>query len=157
MAPIERKPIILTESGRKRLMDELERLRTVRRPEIAERIQQSKELESTANNAEWDEAKNQQAFVEGRIIELEALIQIASVIQPEHTGTVGIGSTVTLQTSDGGRETYTIVGSVEANAVEGKISNESPVGQALLGKRVGQQIEVKVPAGNQRLTIVEVH
>ena len=153
---MERKPIILTETGRKRLLDELELLRTVRRPEIAERIQQSKELESTANNAEWDEAKNQQAFVEGRIIELEALIQAASVIQPEHKDTVGIGSTVTLQTSDGNRETYTIVGSVEANAIEGKISNESPVGQALLGKRMGQEIEVEVPAGKQRLKVVKV-
>lgn len=153
---MERKPIILTEDGRKKLLDELEYLRAVRRPEIADRIQQSKDLESTANNAEYDEAKNEQAFAEGRIIQLEAFIQSASIVQPQHKETVGIGSTVTLETTDGDRETYTIVGSVEASAIEGKISDESPVGMALLGKQVGQEVQVKVPAGTQKLKIVKV-
>lgn len=153
---MERKPVILTEDGRRKLQDELEHLRTVRRTEIAELIQHSKELESTANNAGYDQAKNEQAFVEGRIQELEGLLQGASVVRPEHKGTVGIGSTVTLQTGDGDTEVYTIVGSVEASAIEGRISNESPVGQALLGKKVGQQIVVNVPAGKQRLKIMKV-
>ena len=153
---MERKPVILTEDGRKRLQDELEHLRTVRRPGIAERIQQSKEFQSTSNNAEWDDAKNDQAFVEGKILELESMLRTASVAQPLHKGVVGIGSVVTLKTPDGDSETYTIVGSLEASAIDGRISNESPVGQALLGKKVGQEIEVKVPAGKQRLKIVKV-
>jgi len=153
---MERKPVILTEDGRKRLHNELENLRNVRRPAISERIQQSKELESTANNAEWDEAKNDQAFVEGKIIELESVLPTASVVKPQHKGIVDIGSVVTLTTPEGDSETYTIVGSLEASAIEGRISNESPVGLALLGKKVGQEIDVNAPAGKQRLKIVKV-
>ena len=153
---MDRKPVLLTLAGQRKLMDELEFLRTVRRPEVAGRIQQSKELESTANNAEYDEAKNEQAFVEGRIQELEALLQGASVVEPQRKGIIGIGSTVTLKGADGETETYTIVGSVEASAIEGKISNESPVGQALVGRKVGQEIEVKAPAGKRRLKVVSV-
>ena len=152
-----RKPIFLTEDGRNKLTQELDHLHTVKRPEIAERIQESKELETTSNNAEYDDAKNEQAFVEGRIMELEIMLKMASVVQPQKVkGTVGIGSKVTLRTSDGETEVYTIVGSIEANAIDGKISNESPVGQALLGRRVGQEIEVAVPAGRRKLKIVKV-
>lgn len=152
-----RKPIFLTEDGRNKLTQELDHLHTVKRPEIAERIQESKELETTSNNAEYDDAKNEQAFVEGRIMELEIMLKTASVVQPQKVkGTVGIGSKVTLRTSDGETEVYTIVGSIEASAIDGKISNESPVGQALLGRRVGQEIEVAVPAGRRKLKIVKV-
>ncbi len=152
-----RKPIFLTQEGRDRLTQELEHLRTVKRPEIAERIQESKELETTANNAEYDDAKNEQAFVEGRIMELELMLKTASIVQPNYPkGTVGIGSQVTLRNPEGETEVYTIVGSLEASAIDGKISNESPVGQALLGKRLGQEIEVAVPAGRRKLKIVKV-
>ncbi len=151
------KPVFLTEEGQKHLAEELERLQMVRRPEVVERIHRAKELESTANNAEYDDAKNEQAFVEGRILEIDAMLQAATIVHPSHVGgMVEIGSGVKLRTSDGEEETYTIVGSAEVNPAEGKISNESPVGLALLGRKVGDVVEVAVPSGVQRLTLVEI-
>ena len=151
-----RKPTFLTEEGRKKISGELEHIKTVRRTEIAERIQGASDLESTVNNAEYDDAKNEQAFNEGRILTLEATLSNASIVRAEPKAkNVAIGSTVTLRGPDGD-ETYTIVGSVEANPLEGKISNESPVGQALLGRKVGESVEVKVPSGVQKLKVVRI-
>jgi transcription elongation factor GreA len=152
-------PVLLTEEGLARLEKELEHLKTVRRPQVAERIRQAKELASTQNNAEYDDAKNDQAFVEGRILTLEKLVQDARIINEEeahHASAVQIGSTVHLVDSEGKRTQYTIVGSAEADPKAGRISNESPVGVALLGKRVGDEVQVSVPKGLLRFTLTKI-
>ena len=151
------KPVLLTKGGLAKLEKELAQLTTVRRAEVAERIRQSKELASAQNNAEYDDAKNEQAFVEGRILTLETLIRNATVVHPDHASSrVKIGSTVKVTESDGAERTYTIVGSTEADAGHGRISNESPVGKALLGRRVGDQVKVAAPGGSMKLKLVEV-
>jgi transcription elongation factor GreA len=153
--------VLITEDGLHKLEQELEFLKHTRRPQVAERIRQSKELASTQNNAEYDDAKNEQAFVEGRILTLEKLIQDATIIDEEqahHASQVQIGSTVTVTEGHGGKtpQQYTIVGSAEVDAKEGKISNESPVGRALLGKRVGDEVQIAVPKGVLRYTITKI-
>ena len=152
-------PVLLTEEGLARLEKELEHLKTVRRPQVAERIRQAKELASTQNNAEYDDAKNEQAFVEGRILTLEKMIQDATIIDEEqahHAKEVRIGSTVTVVEEKDKKQIFTIVGSAEADPKQGKISNESPVGIALLGKRVGDEVQVKVPKGVLRFTVSKI-
>jgi transcription elongation factor GreA len=149
----------LTRDGMERLEKELEHLRNVRRPEVADRIHQSKELASTQNNAEYEEAKNEQAFVEGRIMTLEHILQNAQVIDEEaahHSGRVQLGSTVAVMSGEGDKHDYTIVGPAEARPTEGLISNESPVGRALLGKRVGDEVQISVPKGVLRLTVTAI-
>jgi len=153
------KPVPLTKEGMAKLQEELGFLITVRRPQIARRIQEAKELTSAQNNAEFDDAKNEQAFVEGRILTLERIIQNATLIDEEeahHSNRVRLGSTVTVATQDGREQQYTIVGSAEANPNQGRISNESPVGRALLDKRVGDEVKVKAPAGTLRFTIAAI-
>ncbi|HWO72628.1 MAG TPA: transcription elongation factor GreA [Dehalococcoidia bacterium] len=153
------KAVPMTKEGIERLEKELEYLRNVRRPEVAERIHQAKELASAQNNAEYEEAKNEQAFVEGRIMTLEHLLQNATVIDEEaahHATRVQLGSKVTVVEQDGKTREYTIVGAAEARPAEGLISNESPVGRALLGKRVGDEVQIQVPKGLLRLTVTAV-
>jgi transcription elongation factor GreA len=150
------KPVPLTREGLSKLQQELEHLRTVRRQEVADRIHQAKELASTQNNAEYDDAKNEQAFVEGRIRTLEQMIQNAVIIEEHHATRVELGCKVRVVTTDGKEEHYTIVGSAEASPRDGRISNESPVGRALLGKPVGAEVKVKAPAGVLRLTITGI-
>jgi len=153
------KPVPLTKEGMAKLQEELGFLITVRRPQIARRIQEAKELTSAQNNAEFDDAKNEQAFVEGRILTLERIIQNATLIDEEeahHSNRVRLGSTVTVATQDGREQQYTIVGSAEAAPNQGRISNESPVGMALLDKRVGDEVKVKAPAGTLRFTITAI-
>ena len=146
----------LTPEGLAKLEEELEYLRTVRRQEVAERIQKAKELRSTVTSPEYEDAKNEQGFVEGRILELERIIKNAVIIHPEAADLVQLGSRVTVRHQDGSDEQYTIVGSVEVDPGEGKISNESPVGKSLLGKRVGDEVEITVPAGVLKMTITEI-
>ena len=157
---MEDRPVLLTEEGRTKLTQELEHLKTVRRPEVADRIRQSKELASTQNNAEFDDAKNEQAFVEGRILTLEQMIQHATIIDEEQAHRakrVQIGSTVTVSEGEGKKlQQYHIVGSAEADPNAGRISNESPVGIALLGKRPGDAVQVNVPKGVLRFTITKI-
>lgn len=153
------KPVPLTKEGLARLEKELDFLRTVRRQEVATRIHQAKELASTQNNAEYDDAKTEQAFVEGRILTLEKIIANAELINEEEahrSKKIQLGSKVTVLTPKGNKETYTIVGSAEAEPKQGRISNESPVGQGLMGKGVGDAVQVSAPAGVIRLTIVDV-
>ena len=151
------KPVFLTQEGRDKLETELKHLRDVRRPQVAERIKTAKEFSDTMDNAEFEEAKNEQAFVEGRILTLEKMIANAVIIESDHGHeTVKLGSSVTVVDEEGERVEYTIVGSAEVNPRQGKISNESPVGRALLGRRVGEQIEVVVPAGVLRLSVVSI-
>ena len=151
----------LTTEGLRGLEEELEHLRSVRRPEVAARIQDAKTV-GELENAEYEEAKSEQGFVEGRVQELELMIQNAIII-PDHTrakqksSVVELGSIVKVQRVGGKKpETYTIVGSTEASPTEGKISNESPLGQALLGKSADDEVEFSVPAGVQRFKIMTV-
>jgi transcription elongation factor GreA len=151
--------VLLTQEGLAKLEQELEHLKHDRRPEVAERIRQAKELASTQNNAEFDDAKNEQAFVEGRILTLEKLIQDATIIDEEqahHASRAQIGSTITVSEGEGKKQQFTIVGSAEADPKNGRISNESPVGRALLGKRVGDAVKVDAPKGVLRFTITKI-
>ena len=153
------KAVPMTKDGIERLEKELEHLRAVRRPQVADRIHEAKELASAQNNAEYEEAKNEQAFVEGRIMTLERLLQNATLIDEEaahHASRVQLGSTVSLTSGDDSTMEYTIVGPAEARPTEGLISNESPVGRALIGKRVGDEVQVNVPKGVLRLTVVGI-
>lgn len=150
------KPVPLTREGLAKLEQELDHLRTVKRQEVADRIHQAKELASTQNNAEYDDAKNEQAFVEGRILTLEKMIQNATIIEERQSSRVELGSKVTVVNGDGKDLHYTIVGSAEASPKDGRISNESPVGRALLGKSVGEEVQVDAPAGVLRLTITAI-
>ncbi len=150
------KPTNLSKDGLEKLRTELEEMVTVKRPEIAQRIHDAKEHGDLSENAEYEDAKNEQAFVEGRIQTLEALIKNATIIA-ENTATdhVQIGSTVEVESPDG-TETFTIVGSAEAKPTEGRISNESPVGRALLGRKKGDKVLVRVPAGDFTYRIVTI-
>ena len=150
------KPTYLSKDGLEKLRAELDEMVSVKRPEVANRIHDAKEHGDLSENAEYEDAKNEQAFVEGRIQTLEALIKNATLID-EHTSTdhVQIGSTVKVKSEDG-PETFLIVGSAEAKPSQGRISNESPVGRALLGKKKGEKVVVKVPAGDFAYTIVEI-
>ena len=149
--------ILITEDGLVKLQSELEYLVEIQRQEVADKIKRAREMGGTENNAEYDDAKNEQAFVEGKILVLENTIRNAEVIKsPALPGVVELGNKVLIQNQDWKIEQFTIVGSAEASPVEGKISNESPVGKALLGRKIGDEIEVMTPAGALRLTIIEV-
>lgn len=147
----------LTQEGLEKLAAELEYLRTVRRAEAAERVRNALEMGGAEDN-EYEEAKNEQAFVEGRIMDLEDILRNVVLIPEDQkrSGVVAIGSTVTVKADNNLKQTYKIVGSAEADAKEHKISNESPVGAALLGHRKGDTVEVQTPAGTRKLKIVQV-
>ena len=151
------KPAYLSREGLQKLREEFDELVNLRRAEVAGRIHDAKEHGDVSENAEYEDAKNEQAFVEGRIQTLSALIKNAVLID-EHTSKshVQIGSTVEIDSGDG-RERYTIVGSAEASPAEGKISNESPVGRALLGHKKGEKITVSVPSGDSVYKIVSIN
>jgi transcription elongation factor GreA len=153
---VNNKPTYLSREGLEKLRTELDEMTNVRRNEVAARIHDAKEHGDLSENAEYEDAKNEQAFVEGRIQTLEALIKNATIIDEKHsTEHVQIGSTVSVE-SDDGKETFTIVGSTEASPREGRISNESPVGRALLGRKKGDKVVVRVPAGDFSYTIVTI-
>ncbi|MQF48566.1 transcription elongation factor GreA [SAR202 cluster bacterium AC-647-N09_OGT_505m] len=148
----------LTKEGLVGLGGELEELRIVRRPGVADRIQKAKEIGGTVDNAEYDDSKNEQAFIEGRILTLERIIGSAIIIGDDvaHSDRVQMGGHVILLNQSGDEEEYTLVGSAEADPSRGRISNESPVGKALLNKKVGEVLQVKTPAGTVTLTISSV-
>ena len=150
------KPTYVSREGLLKLRAELDELVNARRPEIAARIHDAKEHGELAENAEYEDAKNEQAFVEGRILDIKSIIENAILIDENHaTDHVAIGSTVTVETNDG-RQKFTIVGAPEADPRSGKISNESPVGRALLGHKKGEQVTVKVPAGDFAYKILAI-
>lgn len=152
------KEVILTLEGLKKLEEELELLKTQKRREVAGRIKQAIEFGDISENSEYDDAKNEQAFIEGRIITLEKMLRNAKVIDGiEGNGIVSLGSNVLLKDKDyGDEEEYTIVGSAEADPGTNKISNESPVGKAVLGRSKGETVEVVVPAGVIRYQIMDI-
>jgi len=149
--------IFLTLGGRRKLEEELEYLCTVRRAEIAERIRSAKEEGDITENAAYDYAKEEQAFVEGRIQSLETTLSKAILIEGGSSDEVGLGARVTLVERGGDTpETYQIVGSVEADPTRGRISNESPIGKALLGHGVGDEVAVSTPGGLLHFQIVSI-
>lgn len=140
----------LTREGYQKSEQELEFLRTEKRRQVASRLQEAMEDGELIENAEYEDAKNEQAFVEGRIKELELLLANAFIIDDEQSleGVVSVGSTVTLQfENEDELETYMIVGAAEANPNENRISNESPIGHSLIGKHVGDKVKVETPGG----------
>jgi transcription elongation factor GreA len=156
---VNSKEVILTPDGYRRLEEELELLRTVRRKEVAERIKTAISFGDISENAEYDNAKQEQAFVEGRIFTLEKMLRNARVLDEAEITTeqVGIGSIVLLKDLEYNEELeYTIVSSAEANPNENKISNQSPVGKAIIGKPVGSIVEVTVPAGTLKYEILAI-
>lgn len=157
------KEILLTEEGFKKIEDELELLKTVRRKEVAERIKVAISFGDISENSEYDEAKNEQAQLEERILKLENILRVAVIIDESSidTNLVTVGSVVKIEFKDAltdevEEDEYTIVGSAEADPSESKISNESPIGKALLGKVVGDEIDVQVPDGISKIKILEI-
>jgi len=152
------KEIFLTPDGRRKLEEELDYLRTVKRPEVARRIQAAKAEGDISENAGYDEAKNQQAFLEGRIMTIENMLKNARMIDEEigPTDRVRLGSHVTVKEGSEPPETFRIVGSAEADPGKGLISNESPLGKALLGRTAGDQVQVRTPDGVLQFTIIEI-
>ena len=159
----QKKEILLTEEGFKKIEDELELLKTVIRKEVAERIKVAISFGDISENSEYDEAKNEQAQLEERILKLENILRVAVIIDESSidTNLVTVGSVVKIEFKDAltdevEEDEYTIVGSAEADPSESKISNESPIGKALLGKVVGDEIDVQVPDGISKIKILEI-
>ena len=153
------KIVQLTPEGKKRLDAELHDLITNKRQDVAERIQQAKAFGDISESGEYEDAKNEQAWVEGRIRELEQTLSHAQVIQNNGNGDrsiVRLGTTVTLVGEDGEKEVYMLVSTAEANSGESRISDVSPIGSAVLGKRKGEKVAVTVPAGTLQFTIVSI-
>lgn len=149
----------LTKEGFEKLQEELDYLRTVKRQEVADRLHEAMEGGELIENAEYEAAKNEQAFVEGRIQELDMLLATARVIEDnkkKKADSIQVGSTVTIQEDGSDEETYTIVGAAEANPRQGKISNESPMGRALLNHRAGDVVQVETPDGAYSVRIVKI-
>ncbi|EPR13923.1 transcription elongation factor GreA [Ruminiclostridium papyrosolvens] len=153
------KEVVLTYEGLKKLEEELEFLRGTKRKEVAERIKQALSFGDISENSEYDEAKNEQAQVEGRIVQLESMLKHARIIDEDEVNTdvVSLGSKVKIFDIEFDEEVeYLIVGSTEANPLKSKISNESPVGAALIGHSKGETVEVQVPDGVLKFKILEI-
>ena len=152
------KRVLLTEEGLKKLEDKLDYLKSVKRIEIAERLKAAIALGDLSENSEYEDAKNEQAFLEGSIIDLETKIRNSDIIQSNSgSNVVQMGQTVVIKDLEFDEEmTYSIVGSAEADPTEFRISNESPVGAAIIGQKVGSTVEVHVPAGVLQYKIMEI-
>ncbi len=151
--------LLLTLEGIRKLEDELDQLKTVKRQEVAERIKVAISFGDISENAEYDEAKNEQAFVEGRIITLESMLRSAKVVADEDVNTdlVNVGVVVKVLDVEFDEEIeYAIVGSAEADPLEGKISNESPMGRAMIGHAVGEEVLAQTPNGVMKLKILDI-
>ncbi|TWE02486.1 transcription elongation factor GreA [Neobacillus bataviensis] len=149
----------MTQAGKEKLVQELEYLKSVKRKEVVERIKIARSFGDLSENSEYDSAKEEQAFVEGRITTLENMIRNAKIIAESEMAAdaVSLGSSVTfIELPDGEEETYSIVGSAEADPFEGKISNDSPIAKSLLGKKVGDQVTVQTPGGEMSVRIVSI-
>lgn len=156
---MSRKEVILTEDGLKQLQEEVNHLSTVKREEVAERIRAAREFGDITENSEYDDAKNEQALLEHRIALLQEKLRRARVVKDSEIDTekVCIGSTVTLRNKDTAEtRIYTLVGSAEADLAKARLSNESPVGQAIIGKRAGDVVTVPVPVGALHYEILTI-
>jgi len=148
----------MTQDGKEKLEQELEYLKTVKRKEVVERIKIARSFGDLSENSEYDSAKEEQAFVEGRITTIENMIRNAKIIENDgETDVVSLGRSVTfVELPDGDEESYTIVGSAEADPFEGKISNDSPIAKSLIGKKVGDEVVVQTPGGDMKVRIVSI-
>lgn len=149
----------MTQAGKQKLEQELEHLKTVVRKEVVERIKIARSFGDLSENSEYDAAKDEQAFVEGRITTIENMIRNARIISEDELSkdAVSLGNSVTfVELPEGDEETYTIVGSAEADPFEGKISNDSPIAKSLLGHKVGDQVTVQTPGGEMKVKIIEI-
>ena len=155
----ETKEVVLTEEGYKKLEEELDYLVNEKRREVAKRIKVAREFGDISENSEYDDAKNEQAFVEGRIQEIENMLRNAKVIKDEEVDdhTVNVGTTVKIKDlDDEDIYTYTLVGSAESDPLKNKISNESPIGKNLIGHKIGDQVEVEVPSGTMNYEVLSI-
>jgi len=153
------KEYYMTQEGKEKLEKELHFLKTDRRQEVVERIKVARDFGDLSENSEYDAAKDEQAFVESRIAQVEKMIRNAVIIENnnDNSDVVALGKTVTFQElPDGEEETYTIVGSAEADPFEGKISNDSPMAKSLIGKEIGAEVAVATPGGDIQVKIVKV-
>jgi transcription elongation factor GreA len=152
---LSEKEIVLTAEGLQKLKDELDDLKSVHRREVSERIRQAKEFGDLSENAEYEDAKQEQAFVEGRILKIEAMLRNVRIIDSSEYADdeVNLGAEVKIKSSDGTDYTFTIVGSTESDPPNHRLSNESPLGKALIGRKKGEHIEVKTPRGMTNYTI----
>ncbi|MCL6570619.1 MAG: transcription elongation factor GreA [Bacillus sp. (in: Bacteria)] len=149
----------MTKAGKEKLQQELDFLKSVKRKEVVERIKVARSFGDLSENSEYDSAKEEQAFVEGRITTLENMVRNSKIIAEAATASdsVTLGSSVTfVELPDGEEETYSIVGSAEADPFEGKISNDSPIARNLLGKKVGDKVSVQTPGGEMSVRIVKI-
>ena len=153
------KSFYMTEEGKEKIENELHILKTEKRKEVVDRIKIARDFGDLSENSEYDSAKEEQAFVETRIAQLEKMIRNAIIIEndDENMDVVGLGKKVTfIELPDGEEETYTIVGSAEADPFEGKISNDSPMAKSLLGLEIGTEVDVPTPGGDIKVKIVNV-
>ncbi|PLR68228.1 MULTISPECIES: transcription elongation factor GreA [Bacillaceae] len=148
----------MTTEGKEKLEQELEYLKSVKRKEVVERIKIARSFGDLSENSEYDSAKEEQAFVEGRITTLENMIRNAKIIvEDADTNVVTLGKTISfIELPNGDEETYTVVGSAEADPFEGKISNDSPIAKSLMGRQVGEEVNVQTPGGEMRVKITNV-
>ena len=149
----------MTAAGKQKLEDELDFLKTIKRKEVVERIKIARDFGDLSENAEYDSAKEDQAFVEGRISTLESMIRNAVIIEENgvNKDVVRLGTTVTfVEVPDGDEEAYTIVGSAEADPLEGRISNDSPIAKSMIGRMIGDNVKVLTPGGEMEIKIVSI-
>ena len=149
----------MTAAGKQKLEDELDFLKTIKRKEVVERIKIARDFGDLSENAEYDSAKEDQAFVEGRISTLESMIRNAVIINENESNRdiVRLGTTVTfIEVPDGDKESYTIVGSAEADPLEGRISNDSPIAKSMLGRTIGENVKVLTPGGEMEIKILSI-
>ena len=151
------KQTYITEEGLNKLKEELDLLKNTKRKEIANRIKEAKELGDLSENAEYQEAKEEQSFVENRVLELESIIRNVNLIKKDKKANeITVGSTIEVEKDSGDKFTYTIVGSSEADPTKGLISNESPIGMAFLGKKVGDEAQVEAPSGAIKFKVLKI-
>jgi transcription elongation factor GreA len=153
---MESQEVFLTNDGLQRAVNQLNFLRTVKRAEVAQYLNDTKESGDVIDNAAYEEAKNQYLHLEGRIHELEEMVAKAKVIQSSHSSVVALGSTIHLRTGEGREYRYQLVGAFEAEPSAGRISNESPVGKAMLGHKTGDLVIVSTPGGVKEYTILSI-
>ncbi len=149
----------MTAAGKQKLEDELDFLKTIKRKEVVERIKIARDFGDLSENAEYDSAKEDQAFVEGRISTLESMIRNAVIINENESNRdiVRLGTTVTfIEVPDGDKESYTIVGSAEADPLEGRISNDSPIAKSMIGRTIGENVKVLTPGGEMEIKILSI-
>ena len=148
--------VYLTPEGAAKLREELKELTGPRREELSRRLRSAIQMGDLSENADYHKAKEDQAFLEGRIQEIEAVLRTAVIVEKTHGDVVGVGSTVTVQEEDFDPETYYVVGAKEADPRNGKISNESPIGRALMDHKVGDVVEAETPGGKLKFKILKV-